>query len=122
MKNLAQTTLKVNSVYTFLCGASFVTGADKLSGSLGVNDVAAVLGVGAFLITVSAAMAATAFIKPFRKMLAWLLTVGDIGYVAASIAVVFLGKLNETGNIVVLSVAAIVMVLVILQIRGLIRE
>lgn len=113
--------LRWNAGYTALCGAAALGGGPALAAALGVADVRLLRGTGAFLLLVAGAMALAA--RRRQPLEALLLTLGDVGYVAASVALVlcFPAALGSAGKEVVLLVALGVLGLVAVQGRGLWR-
>lgn len=113
--------LRWNAGYTALCGAAALLFGPALAAALGVADVRFLWGTGAFLLVVAGAMALVA--RRRQPLAALLLTLGDVGYVAASVGLVlcFPAALGSAGKEVVLLVALGVVGFVVAQGRGLWR-
>ncbi len=107
--------LSLNSAYTAVCGLIAVAGASVLAVPFGVSEPMALPAVGVFLIVVAVAMAGAAAMVRRSIIPAVLLTVGDVGYVLASVSVVAVFPLSGLGKSVTLGVAAVVAVFVLLQ-------
>jgi hypothetical protein len=113
--------LSWNAAYTGLCGVVSLAGAAALTGPFGLSDPLALQAVGAFLIAVAGAMAGAAWLVKRSLLPAMLLTVGDVGYVAASVGAVLLFPLSGLGQAVTLGVAGLVLIFVALQARAIAR-
>ena len=113
--------LFLNSAYTALCGLAALAGASVLAGPFGISEPMALPAVGAFLIVVAVAMAGAASLVRRSIIPAMLLTVGDVGYVLASVGVVAIFPLTALGKAVTLGVAGLVAVFVALQARAIRR-
>ena len=111
--------LAFNAAYTAMCGVISLAGASTLAEPFGLKDAMPLQAVGAFLIVVAAAMVLAARLVPRTRIPAALLTVGDVGYIAASIGAVALGPLSALGKGVTLAVAALVAVFVMMQAKAL---
>lgn len=111
--------LTINAAYTAVCGLISLGGSSALAGPFGLSEPLPLQAVGVFLIVVAAAMGAAAKLVSRSLVPALLLTVGDAGYVAASVGAVVLAPLSGAGKAVTLAVAAIVVVFVVLQGRAL---
>lgn len=107
-----------NAAYTAGCGLVSLAGASALAGPFGLSEPMALQAVGAFLIVVAGAMASSGALVKRTLIPALLLTLGDVGYVLASIGAVVIFPLSGLGMAVTLGVAAVVAVFVALQTKA----
>ena len=107
--------LGFNAMYTATCGLILLAGAGALTGPFGLTQPIELQVVGGFLLIVAVQMGVAAKVLPRTRVPAMLLTGGDVGYVAASVAAVMIVPMTGLGQAVTLGVAAIVAVFVVLQ-------
>jgi hypothetical protein len=115
--------LLLNAAYTAVCGLVLLLLATVLALPFGLAQPLPLQVVGGFLLLVAGGMAFAA--KMVRRTLApaLLLTVGDAGYVGASLglALLFPGTLSALGRLSTIGVAASVAMFVVAQAVGLVR-
>ena len=111
--------LVFNAAYTAVCGLVLLIGAGALTGPFGLTQPIELQVVGGFLIIVAVQMVVAVKLLPRTRVPAIALTLGDVGYVAASVAAVVIVPMTGLGQAVTLGVAAIVAVFVGLQARAL---
>lgn len=113
--------LLFNAAYTAGCGALFLVGASSLANPFGLAQPTPLQLVGVFLLVVAVCLVIASRLVARTLIPAAILTMGDAGYIAASLAVAAFIPMTALGRGVVLAVASIVLVFATFQARLILR-
>lgn len=115
---LLRKTLLVNGVATAMTGLAALVGAPWLPAALGPMSPALLAIIGAGLVVFAAVLLVQARRAEIERRVAWAIAVMDIAWVVGSIAIVEVGVLTALGNFIVATVAAVVLLFAILEVKG----
>jgi hypothetical protein len=111
--------LRLNAALSTITGLTAVVAGGPIGRLLGVEQIWAVRLIGAGLLAFATLVAAAAATRT-RLLVRWglLVSIADLTWVAATIAVVALGWFSGTGTLVMSVLALVVLDLAVAQLRG----
>ena len=115
--HLLRRALQANGVFSSMSGLILIAASDRIAALIGIEQSLVLIGV--LLLIFAASLFWNARREMINRTEAWIAVVLDVAWVIGTMALIFAGVFNSTGNWVVAIVADLVLLFAALQFFGL---